>query len=158
MNDTNLFLRRMSQEEFENYIESAIPIYAGEHAKAKGTTIEDELEQAREAYESLLPEGLETKGNHLNTVMFGDEPIGLLWFAEKETGSLRSAYIYEIEIFEKFRGQGHSKEVMKLLEKEAKQLGLVKIGLHVFGHNTVARNLYEKMGYQVTNLVMAKEL
>jgi predicted GNAT family acetyltransferase len=30
--------------------------------------------------------------------------------------------------------------------------------LHVFGHNQVARALYEKIGYEVTNVLMSKKL
>lgn len=38
------------------------------------------------------------------------------------------------------------------------ELGMKKIGLHVFGHNKVARGLYEKLGYETTNVVMAKTI
>jgi ribosomal protein S18 acetylase RimI-like enzyme len=47
---------------------------------------------------------------------------------------------------------------MRALEGEAKRLGFKKLGLHVFGHNMIARGLYEKLGYAITNLNMAKSL
>ncbi|MBT4793505.1 MAG: GNAT family N-acetyltransferase [Halobacteriovoraceae bacterium] len=45
-----------------------------------------------------------------------------------------------------------------LLEEKVKELKLTSIGLHVFGHNTIAINLYQKMGFDFTNHIMKKEL
>ncbi len=45
---------------------------------------------------------------------------------------------------------------MKEIEIIAKKLGMNKIGLHVFGHNKVARRLYEQLGYEITNINMVK--
>ena len=44
------------------------------------------------------------------------------------------------------------------LEDKSREMGLDEIGLHVLGSNTVARGLYEKMGYLTENLEMAKKL
>jgi ribosomal protein S18 acetylase RimI-like enzyme len=41
---------------------------------------------------------------------------------------------------------------------EARRLELSGIGLHVFGHNAGARLLYERLGYETTNLNMFKTL
>jgi RimJ/RimL family protein N-acetyltransferase len=49
-------------------------------------------------------------------------------------------------------------QAMTKLEGEAKRLGLDRIGLHVFGHNSAARPLYEKLGYVPTNINMVKHL
>jgi len=47
---------------------------------------------------------------------------------------------------------------MEALEQKALSLGVDRIGLHVFGHNVRASSLYRKMGYEVTDLTMYKEL
>jgi ribosomal protein S18 acetylase RimI-like enzyme len=47
---------------------------------------------------------------------------------------------------------------MKAIEIIAKQLGLTRLGLHVFGHNEIARNLYETLEYRETNIRMEKSL
>ncbi|WP_420851953.1 hypothetical protein [Paenibacillus allorhizoplanae] len=39
-----------------------------------------------------------------------------------------------------------------------REIGIKSIGLHVFAHNQIARGLYEKLGYEETSIVMAKEL
>ncbi|KAB2854509.1 MAG: GNAT family N-acetyltransferase, partial [Anaerolineae bacterium] len=49
-------------------------------------------------------------------------------------------------------------QAMLALEDEVKKVGLDSIGLHVFGHNQSAYALYQKIGYETTNIVMAKKL
>ena len=52
----------------------------------------------------------------------------------------------------------YGKQAMTEIETIAKELSFSKIELHVFGHNKVAQNLYEKLDYEVTNIIMAKKL
>jgi ribosomal protein S18 acetylase RimI-like enzyme len=47
---------------------------------------------------------------------------------------------------------------MRAAEDEARRLGVDTIRLHVFGHNTRARPLYDKLGYEPTNIMMSKTL
>ena len=42
-------------------------------------------------------------------------------------------------------------------EEIAKEMGISKSSLNVFGFNVAARNLYEKMGYQISSIAMSKE-
>jgi ribosomal protein S18 acetylase RimI-like enzyme len=44
------------------------------------------------------------------------------------------------------------------LDLSARQQGATKLALHVFAHNTPARELYRALGYKETNVVMSKEL
>ena len=52
--------------------------------------------------------------------------------------------------------QGYATQALEALEAHAKPNGVKKLGLHVFGHNTAARELYKKAGYLETNVSMAK--
>jgi ribosomal protein S18 acetylase RimI-like enzyme len=47
---------------------------------------------------------------------------------------------------------------MRLAEDQARAAGASQIGLNVFGHNTVARHLYEALGYETTAVLMRKDL
>jgi ribosomal protein S18 acetylase RimI-like enzyme len=47
---------------------------------------------------------------------------------------------------------------MVLAEQEARRGGARRLGLNVFGTNTVTRSLYESLGYEITELQMSKEL
>jgi ribosomal protein S18 acetylase RimI-like enzyme len=67
-------------------------------------------------------------------------------------------WIYDLEIFERFRRKGYAKRTLEAAEREAKELGIDQMELHVFGHNAPARALYEKAGYAPTSIVMAKQL
>ena len=54
--------------------------------------------------------------------------------------------------------RGYATEAFAALEGEARSRGLAGIGLHVFGHNPGARALYEKLGYEATNINMFKRV
>jgi ribosomal protein S18 acetylase RimI-like enzyme len=45
---------------------------------------------------------------------------------------------------------------MRLAEDEARARGMTSLGLNVHGQNTVARSLYESLGYEITALQMKK--
>lgn len=47
---------------------------------------------------------------------------------------------------------------MALLDREARERDVASIGMHVFGHNEVARGLYQKLGFGETSIVMRKDL
>ena len=47
---------------------------------------------------------------------------------------------------------------MLLAEEEAAARGMTSVGLNVHGQNTVARGLYDSLGYQVTAQQMKKVL
>ena len=47
---------------------------------------------------------------------------------------------------------------MLALEEFLRARGIKSINLHVFGHNTVAISLYEKLGYRPTNMNLRKFL
>ncbi len=81
-----------------------------------------------------------------------------LWIAAKEQAGKRVAYIYDIQIRPECQRHGHATRALAAVEDEARKLGLCGIGLHVFGHNTGARALYEARGYRPTNINMFKEL
>ena len=71
---------------------------------------------------------------------------------------VKSGFIFDVEIREEFRGKGYGKQIMLLIEEKARELELKSIGLHVFGYNTVAKNLYEGIGYETSSLNMIKKL
>ncbi len=47
---------------------------------------------------------------------------------------------------------------MRLVEEEARRLGIDRIALNVFGRNEVARNLYRSLGYEENAVSMGKRL
>ncbi|MEK4487023.1 GNAT family N-acetyltransferase [Psychrobacillus sp. FSL H8-0484] len=145
----------MNSDEYQKYITSAIKSYAEEKVLSGNWYQEESISKAEEEYTKLLPNGEKTESNYLYTILNDDEAIGVIWLAQK---SEKEGFIYDINILEKYQGFGYAKEAMKQIENVGQKLGMIKIGLHVFGHNKIARGLYEKLGYQTTNILMEKEI
>jgi len=49
-------------------------------------------------------------------------------------------------------------QALQALDEEIRRSGLKRVELHVFGHNRSAQALYQKAGYTVVDLVMARSL
>jgi ribosomal protein S18 acetylase RimI-like enzyme len=144
----------MSQPEFDAFLERTIPEYAADKVRAGNWTEAESLERSRREFEELLPRGLMSEENFLYTLYDDRQAVGVIWMKTSST----SGFIYEVYIEEKFRGKGHGKTIMLLLEEKAREMGLKSLGLHVFGSNHVARRLYEAIGYEITNVNMTKTL
>lgn len=147
----------MTQTEFAAFMERSIPEYAAEHVRAGNWLESESLEKARKEFNDLLPQGLNSGDNYLYTLYDGDQAVGMIWMKVK-MHPLKSGFIYDVFIEEAFRGRGHGKQLMLLLEQKAREMGLASLELHVFGSNAVARNLYESIGYETTNVSMSKKL
>lgn len=150
----------MTQAEFDAWLEQDIRVYAGEKIRAGAWQAAEALDRSRQEHLRLLPDGPATKDHYLYTLV--DESsgvsVGMLWVARVERGGKPIAFLNDIKIDEQFRGRGYGKQAMLALEDTARGLGLDTIGLHVFGHNTIARDLYLKVGYQITDYNMEKKL
>jgi ribosomal protein S18 acetylase RimI-like enzyme len=148
-----------TQEKFDAWLPRAIAEYAQEHVAAGRWSEAESIEKSRSEHERLLPQGPQTPGHHMWSIvrMADRQPVGLLWIQVQDKPTPR-AFIFYIEIDQQFRRRGYAEQAMLKLEEEARRLGLESIGLHVFGHNTAARPLYEKLGYVATNINMSKRL
>jgi ribosomal protein S18 acetylase RimI-like enzyme len=122
-------------------------------------TAEEAPRRAREEFERLLPKGLATPDHRFHSIVRlpDRKPIGMLWI-QIQSSPRPASFVFNIEIFKPFRRRGYATQAMKLLEHDARSLGLENIRLHVFGHNTAARSLYENLGYVATNIQMTKRL
>jgi ribosomal protein S18 acetylase RimI-like enzyme len=145
----------MTQPEFDAFLKRSIPEYAEDKVRAGNWTEAESLERSRKEFEELLPQGLNSKDNFLYTLHTENESVGLIWM---KVFSPDRAFIYEVYVEERFRGKGYGKSIMLMLEDKAREMGLNTLGLHVFGSNRIARNLYEAIGYEITNVNMSKTL
>jgi ribosomal protein S18 acetylase RimI-like enzyme len=152
-------LEPISEAEFQAFLEPAIAEYAAEHVKGGRWRPEEALEESRKEYIQLLPDGLRSVDQHLFSIKNeAGTQVGMLWFAVRNQGGKRSAFIYDVRIDEAFQRRGYAMQAFQALEILARDMGLTTISLHVFGHNTAARALYEKLGFVTTNLFMTKSL
>ena len=152
-------LRPMTEVEFAAWCDAIVPDYAAEKVKSGDWAESEALARSRESLDGLLPRGIETPDNQLFAIVGPDgKSVGMLWFAVKERSGSRIAYVYNIAIDPRFRRQGHAERAFDALAHEARRLGLEGIGLHVFGHNRGAISLYEKIGFEATDITMFKPL
>lgn len=154
-----MIISRMTKEEFKFWLTRSTSSYARDKKLANAYTNEEAAKIAKQDFDKLLPHGLDTKDAYLFTAKNEEgENLGYLWFSVKGEGRSKRAFIYDIIIEDKFRGQGHGKKLMLLLEEEAKKIHVNRIGLHVFGFNERAIKLYKSLGYDTTDLQMEKKI
>ena len=156
---TELRLRPMTADEFRAYRQHSVATYADD--LVRNVKLSPEAAQARSAavLHELLPEGLGTQDHWIEVAE--DEHgmrVGVLWFARRATPAGDIAYLFDIEVEEAARGRGLGRRIMELFEGEVAALGLGRIELNVFGHNDVARRLYEDLGYVEMSRQLFKEL
>ena len=147
----------MTRDEFQAYREEAVKTYAEEKVAAGNGSADEALERSEQEFSSLLPEGVASRNQHLFSIRDVDQTIGMIWFAADEVKPT-AAFICDFSVDEAHRGKGYGKGALLALEDKVRALGITSISLHVFGHNRVARALYEKLGYKTTNVNMTKQL
>lgn len=151
----------MTEREYQEWLEPFIQEYGQEHLENGRWSAENFLQRAREEMEQYLPAGLQTKDHYLYTIMADDlqRSVGMLWFSVRERPSGKQrAFVFNIEIDAAYRQCGYASQAFVAMEQKVRALGIDEIGLHVFGFNHVARAMYEKLGYRITHVEMAKSL
>jgi ribosomal protein S18 acetylase RimI-like enzyme len=152
-------LEPMTPETWERWRAAAIRAYAADKARIGAWPAEDAEEMSAVEFAGLLPEGRTTKGHEFRSIVNeAGRQVGALWFAPLGEAGRGTAFIYDIEIDAAFRGRGYGRAALLALEPLARDLGYDAIGLHVFGDNEVARNLYRSTGYIETDVTMRKDL
>lgn len=151
-------LTPMAQEDFAAYLERSVREYAAEHVKTGNWKESESLEKSRAEFNKLLPNGLQSKDEFVYSIV--DEStgrkMGILWVEVKMDETPRRAFGYDFWIAEEFRGKGFGKQALMALDEILKSKDVEFMGLHVFGHNTNAFELYKKMGFEITNVQMKK--
>jgi RimJ/RimL family protein N-acetyltransferase len=156
-------LQPMTQAEYETWQETAVKDYADDKVKAGAWDAAGALERSLAEHRQLLPQGLASPNNYLYTIQAQPVPgapataVGVLWLAAPDWKP-PLAFVFDFLIYEPYRRRGFAVQALRALEDNVRALGLDTIGLHVFGHNQAARALYEKAGYEVTDINMAKKL
>ncbi len=155
-----VYLKEMIQEEFSEYKPFLIESYAQDISRNYRISIDEARASSASQINEFLGNGLSTPNQYLYNILLSgsndDEYIGYLWLDVDSTK--QRCYIYDIYLHEAFRGQGLGRQTLELIEAKMNEINIQRIGLNVFADNAVARDLYSKMGYQVTSLNMQKWL
>jgi ribosomal protein S18 acetylase RimI-like enzyme len=155
---TTLRLEPMTDEQYRRYRERAEQKYARDIADSGAMPLAEAQEKSRADYRRLLPDGLATPGHRLWTAYDGADEVGLFWLHLNQKSDGRHAFVDDVEVREEVRRRGYGRAMFQAAERVCRELGVVSIGLNVFGHNVGARALYEELGFEVTSVQMRKQL
>lgn len=154
-------LRPVNASELAAYLAGAAESLAGELARAMRISIDVARRRARAAVAELIPgpdpgdvrEGvflcsvIRDDGGVVGTVLFGHQPADPSRY-----------YVWDIVIEPVCRGRGYGRAAMQAIEAHARSRGVGIVELNVFAHNTVARALYDSLGYAEGGVRMIKQL
>lgn len=148
----------MSESEYKTFLEYFIPDYAAEIAANYELSSGDAEAQAKREMQDSLPEGLNTSGQVLLSIVSpspgGDVIVGSLWY--KPDFIAGSAFIFDFHILPSRRGAGLGTEALAVLENRLARDGLKQIKLRVAADNARAKHLYDTGGFRTTGINMMK--
>jgi ribosomal protein S18 acetylase RimI-like enzyme len=159
VSEAELTLRPMTRAEWDEWMPRQLAGYAA-HIAASGEMSEaDAWAKARADTARSFHGGFETPGQLVFRLVAAGQAVGWLWlgFPDPSRDSLM-AWVYNIEVDPPFQGRGYGRAAMLAAEGEARTRGMTSLGLNVHGQNTVARSLYDSLGYQVMAMQMKKPL
>lgn len=151
-------LQPMTEDDFKEYLDKALIKYANEKVKAGNWTESEALERSKKDYSDILPQGIYTPNQYFYTILNEENTkVGFIWFAVL-ANQPEWYFIYDFEVYEAFRRRGYATQALDELEIIARSHGITMIELHVFGSNTAARELYKKVGFVESNVMMTKKV
>lgn len=147
-------LVKMTQEEFEVIKGRMIADYAKDKVRVGHWQEGDAIELAKETLDNILRDGVETEHHYLLDLCKDIDKVGFVWFnIFKEV-----AYVNNYLIYDDHKGKDYELKMVELLEDMAADLKVKKINLHSFGYNENAIAMYQKMGYDITDVYMSKKV
>jgi len=152
-----LRLEPMDEATYVAWREATKREYATEKVKAGNWAETDADALAEEAFATLLPNGRETPGHEVRSMVNDDgEKVGYAWFTIENRDVGRVVFIYDIAVDAAHRRKGYARLGLAEIEAYARERACLGVMLHVFGNNDAARQLYSSAGYLETNVVMLK--
>ncbi len=153
-----LRLQPMPHTDFEEFRTISVQNYAKALSRNLRINYRRAGQLAVEELKSILPRGFFSDDHYFYNLVSDkeDKEIGKLWFYINR--KLKSAFLYDLMIFEEFQRKGYGREALLEMEKELKKKGIAVIRLNVFNDNRVARKLYQERGYDNCNQILQKFL
>ncbi|MEJ2357702.1 MAG: GNAT family N-acetyltransferase [Deinococcales bacterium] len=153
-------LAPMAPDAFEAYLARTVADYAAEHVRAGNLRPQDARARAEQQVRQLLPAGVATPGHALLHIEDGGtgERVGIVWYQLRDVGGGREAFVFDLWVDERWRRRGYASGALAEVETRAAEAGAGRVSLHVFGHNERARRLYRALGFEETDVMMAKRL
>ncbi len=145
----NIRLRTMTAREYGDFLTYSKIHHADELMKEINLTADEALQETEKELKEMLPDGLDTKDNHLMVIeeMADQRIVGFIWYLSEWTGGVKQVFLCDFVIYEPERRKGYATAALGEMEKHAKTHGCEESVLFVANDNAAARNLYAKCGY-----------
>ncbi|MFB8189474.1 GNAT family N-acetyltransferase [Microbacterium sp. NPDC055988] len=148
----------MPEERFPRFLAASEEGFAQDLVESGRYSPEEAAAESHRQLVEELPDGLATPGQEFFTAAVDGVEVGILWLGMRERDGRAHAFVLDIEVAADQRRRGYGRELMHAAEREARRLGADSIGLHVFGFNSAAVELYESLGYRRTEESLLREL
>ncbi|MER5464451.1 GNAT family N-acetyltransferase [Streptomyces sp. NPDC002668] len=150
--------RPMSEAEFEEWRAHAVESYAQSWID-RGVPAEEARAKSEADHRGSLPDGLATPGTSLSVLVHDGVIVGHLFVGRREARfDEQASFVYDVQVVDGHRGQGHGRSLMLLAERLSIDAGMRLLALHVFTGNTPAISLYASLGYETTAVNLFKPL
>jgi len=118
--------------------------------------------RARQGTVQFLPGGLDTAGHHLVVAENeSGEAVRNAWIgpdSRQASGTIDSAWIYDINVFEPFRRRGYGSAILAAVEDLVACGGKTRLALNVVGDDAAAIALYRRNGYAISSMFLDKDV
>lgn len=157
MTSTTLSFRPQNPQEYAEYRSTCAQMYGAQMAELGGMPEEQAFAKATADIDALLPgEGL-LPGHSITVGLEHEQPIGICWVGPRRDG-VPGLWVFDVAVNEQHRGRGFGSALMLEAERYTRKTGGETLALNVFGGNTAAIAMYERLGYRVDAQQMSKEL
>ncbi|OQY42809.1 MAG: hypothetical protein B6227_00910 [Fusobacteriia bacterium 4572_74] len=149
-----LKLVRMSETDFNMVKGKMIADYAKDKIKVGYWSEREALELSKEALDEILKDGISTPNHYLLNAYEDEIKVGFVWMNEFNN----EIFVNNTCIFEEFQEKEYELEFIELIEEKANELDIKKINIHSYGYNEKNIAVYKKMGYDITDIYLNKEI
>jgi ribosomal protein S18 acetylase RimI-like enzyme len=145
-------VRPMTEVEYGPWLARKIDEWTEQVSHSGLATAEEAQRQSVEAFREMLPDGLASPGyTWLCLDDDTDKAVTTIWLKPQFAPGM--SWVYSVETRPEHRGRGYGLAAMLAGERATLEAGDTYLGLNVFGHNTAAIRLYDRMGYVVVEQV-----
>lgn len=157
-------LRPLRPDEFKDYNDYFVNDYGAELHSNYGTPALDAKRRAQVELDDAFPDGVAVANHALMAIdcatqhdsQAAPKRVGFLWY--ELNLSERRCFIMDIYIAPAHRSAGFGSEAMHALEKILIPLNIDSLQLRVAHDNPRALALYQRLGFNITGINLAKHL
>ncbi|TQN42401.1 acetyltransferase (GNAT) family protein [Blastococcus colisei] len=155
---TDVDIRPATPAEAEQLLADSRRIFAESLTRHRGLSAEEAAAKAAGDTAALLPDGAGTPGHLFLAARREGNLTGGVWVAMRGPDRPDAAWIYHLWVAPSERRRGLGRRLVEEAADAVRERGARHLQLNVFGDNTGAIALYERMGFSITAQQMSRPL